>query len=136
MSEVVLVAQQAGTARRDVLAGTAGIDEETSALCAEVERFLAMVRTDSGERRRFERFGVGTLKARLFIRGQNPIQVVIMDLSEGGAAVQSDQVIPVRTELSIELVEGGSKIPGKVVGVSSGGVAGIAFRAGPLGVVP
>jgi methyl-accepting chemotaxis protein len=126
MSEVVLVAGQAGTASREVLAGTAGIDQETSALCAEVERFLVMVRTDSGERRRFERFGVDSLQARLSIPGHDPIQVVIMDLSEGGAQVQSDQPIAMGTELSFELPEGGSKIPAKVVRISSGGV-GIAF---------
>jgi methyl-accepting chemotaxis protein len=127
MSEVVLVAGQAGTASQEVLAGTAGIDNETGALCAEVERFLAMVRTDSGERRHFERFGVGGLKTRLFIPGQDPIPVVIMDLSEGGAAVRSDQPITMSTELSFELAEGGSKVRAKVVRVSSGGVVGIAF---------
>lgn len=127
MSEVVLVAGQAGTASREVLAGTAGIDKEISALRVEVERFLVMVRTDSGERRRFERFGVATLKARLFIPGLDPIQVVIVDLSEGGAAVRSGQPITMSTELSFELVEGGAKVPAKVVRVSSDGVLGIAF---------
>lgn len=127
MSEVVSVAGQAGTASREVLTGTAGIDKEISALWAEVERFLVKVRTDSGERRRFERFGVESLKARLFIPGQDAIQVVIMDVSEGGAAVRSDQPLAMSTELSFELVEGGSKVPAKVVRVSSGGVLGIAF---------
>lgn len=127
MSEVVLVAGQAGTASREVVAGTAGIDTEVSALCAEVERFLVMVRTDSGERRRVERFGSGDLKGRLFIPGQHPILVEVMDLSEGGAAVRSDQPITVGTELSFELVEGGGKVPANVIRVSSGGVLAIAF---------
>jgi methyl-accepting chemotaxis protein len=127
MSEVVLIAGQAGAASQDVLVGTAGIDQETSALCAEVERFLVMVRTDSGERRRFERFGADSLKARLFIPGQHPVQVVIMDLSEGGAAVKSGQPIGVNTDLSVELIEGGSRIPAKVIRVSGGGIVGIAF---------
>ncbi len=127
MSEVVLVAGQAGTASREVLAGTAGIDKEISALRVEVEQFLVMVRTNSGERRRFEQFGVATLKARLFIPGLDPIQVVIVDLSEGGAAVRSGQPITMSTELSFELVEGGAKVPAKLVRVSSDGVLGIAF---------
>src|SRR5580692_5822964 len=127
MSEVVAVAGQAGTASQEVLAGTAGIDQEVTALCAEVERFLVMVRTDSGERRGFERLGVNGLKARLLISGQHPVQAVIMDLSEGGAAVRSNQPIGVGTELSFQLEEGGDKVPAKVVRVSGDGVVGLAF---------
>ena len=55
MGEVVRVAGQAGSASRDVLAGTAAIGSESGVLRAEVERFLLAVRTDAVERRRFGR---------------------------------------------------------------------------------
>ncbi len=58
MGEVVEVAGKAGSASREVFSGIAGIGKEADVLRAEVEQFLVMVRTDSDERRRFERLTV------------------------------------------------------------------------------
>ena len=128
MGEVVLIAGQTGEASQKVLAGVTGINQEASILRGEVERFLVTVRTDSGERRRFERFGVAGVKARLLIFGRSPLEVAVTDMSEGGAALQCQQPIPVGTELSFELVEGDDRLPAKVVRAEAGGVVAIAFR--------
>jgi methyl-accepting chemotaxis protein len=127
MGEVVSVAGQAGAASREVLAGASGIDDEASALRVEVERFLLMVRTDSGERRRFERLGAHGIKTRLFIPGHDAMQAAVADLSEGGAALRCDQSIAIGTALALELVEGGARVAAKVVRVSNDGVVGVAF---------
>jgi methyl-accepting chemotaxis protein len=127
MGEVVLVARQAGSTSRELLSDAAGIDQEAGVLRAQVERFLVTVRTDSGERRRFERFGVNGVSARVRLAGQGLIRVTITDLSEGGAALRCDQPIAVGSDLAFELVEGGATVPANVVRAESGGVAGIAF---------
>jgi methyl-accepting chemotaxis protein len=127
MGQVVLVASQAGAASQKVLEGTAGIGDEAAVLRSEVERFLVMVRTDSGERRRFERFGVNGVKATLSAGRLGSFQVSVTDLSEGGAALRCDRAIAVGTEVSFELSEGGATVPARVVRTENGGVIGIAF---------
>jgi len=129
MGRVVLVAGETGSASRKVLDGAAGIGEEAGVLRGEVERFLVMVRTDSGERRRFERFGVNGAKAKLLLAGKVAIDVAVTDLSEGGAALRCDQAIASGTEVSLDLADGEAAIPGKVVR-KDGNVLGIAFRDG------
>jgi methyl-accepting chemotaxis protein len=128
MGEVVLIAGETGDASQKVLAGVAGIDQEAGVLRGQVERFLVTVRTDSGERRRFERFGVDRVKARLLIPGRNPIPAAVTDLSEGGAALRCDQSVALGTRLSFELVDGGDRVPASVVRVGDGGGLAIAFR--------
>jgi methyl-accepting chemotaxis protein len=127
MGEVVQVAGQVDAASQDVHAGIASIDQEAVALRAEVDRFLVMVRTDSGERRRFERFGVDGFHTRLLIPGKEAAQVVITDLSEGGAALHCEQPIALNTQVSFELSKGGDTIPATVVRVTGDGFVGIAF---------
>jgi methyl-accepting chemotaxis protein len=126
MGRVVLVAGEAGSASRKVLDGAAGIGEEAGVLRGEVERFMVMVRTDSGERRRFERFGVNGAKARLLLPGKVTIEVAVTDLSEGGAALRCGQPIALGTEVSLELADAGGAVPARVVR-TEGGVIGIAF---------
>jgi methyl-accepting chemotaxis protein len=131
MGEVVTVAGQTGLASQVVLDGIAGIGREASVLRAEVERFLVMVRTDSGERRRFERFGVGGARTTLILPGQEAIQAVVIDLSEGGAACRCDRPLAIGTDLSFELAGGGDAVAAKVVRVEANGIIGIAFRDDP-----
>jgi methyl-accepting chemotaxis protein len=126
MGRVVLVAGDAGSASRKVLDGAAGIGDEAGVLRSEVERFLVMVRTDSGERRRFERFGVNGANARLLLPGKVAIDVAVTDLSEGGAALRCGQPIALGTEVSLELADAGGAVPARVVR-AEGGIIGIAF---------
>jgi methyl-accepting chemotaxis protein len=126
MGEVVEVAGEAGLASRKVLDGAAGIGEEATLLRGEVERFLVIVKTDAGERRRFERFGVNGAKARLNLPGKVTIDVAVTDLSEGGAALRCNQAVAQGTEVSLEMASGGGALPAKVVRIDSQGIA-VAF---------
>ncbi len=128
MTEVVLVAAKAGSASQKVLAGIGGIGQEAAVLRAEVERFLVMVRTDSGERRRFERFAVTGVKAMLSPLGHEPVRVAVLDLSESGAALRCDLALAVGTDVSFALPEGAAAVPAKVMHIEPRGVIGIAFR--------
>jgi methyl-accepting chemotaxis protein len=125
MGRVVEVAGDAGSASRKVLHGAAGIGEEATLLRGEVERFLVIVNTDSGERRRFERFGVSGARATLRLAGRAAIDVAITDLSEGGAALRCDQAVARDTDVSLEMNRGGV-LPARVVR-ADGVVMAIAF---------
>jgi methyl-accepting chemotaxis protein len=127
MGQVVLVAGQAGSASQAVQAGAAGVRQEASVLRAEVERFLVMVRTDSGERRRFERFGVTGVTTKLILPGKDSVQVALINLSEGGAAVQCEQPLNLGTELVLELPESVGAVSARVVRLEADCVAGLAF---------
>jgi methyl-accepting chemotaxis protein len=127
MGEVVRVAGDAGSASQVVLSGAAAIASEAAVLRSEVERFLQMVRIDSGERRQFERFGVNGVKARLLLTGGGVTQVAVTDLSEGGAAMLCDRPIAPATKLSFEFAEGGLVTPAKVVRVEANGATAISF---------
>jgi hypothetical protein len=99
-------------------------------LGAEVERFLTTVRTDAKERRRFVRFGLNGIAARLLVAGGGrPIEATVTDLSEGGAAVRCGEPVPVGTELSFELAVAGLSVPATAVRTAGDGVTGIQFPA-------
>jgi methyl-accepting chemotaxis protein len=127
MGEVVRVAGDAGSASRVVLSGATAIAGEAANLRSEVERFLQMVRTDAIERRRFERFSVSGLKARVLMPGGRSAGVAVTSLSEGGAAMLCDVPVAAATALSFEFAEGGLVVPAKVVRVEAGGAIAIAF---------
>ena len=61
MGHVVAVADDAGRASHDALGGASEIGREAQTLRAEVDRFLAVVRADGGERRNFERIAAGAV---------------------------------------------------------------------------
>jgi methyl-accepting chemotaxis protein len=115
MSHVVVVADQAGTASQEVLTGAADIGHEAETLHTEVDRFLAAVRTDSGDRRRFERIDGGTVTAMLQLPGQGAIQAKVIDLSMGGVALLCNLPVAVGAEVSVELPEAGGAVTGRVV---------------------
>jgi methyl-accepting chemotaxis protein len=52
MGQVVMVADNAGTVSKDVLAGAAAIGREAATLRTEVDQFLTAVRQDTTEERR------------------------------------------------------------------------------------
>jgi methyl-accepting chemotaxis protein len=126
MGRVVEVAGEAGTVSQKVLNGAGDIRQEATLLRDEVERFLALLQIDSGERRRFERFGVNGAKARLLLPGNRTVDVAITNLSEGGAALRCDHAIPTGTEVLLEMADAGDPIPAWVVR-SSGNVMAIEF---------
>jgi methyl-accepting chemotaxis protein len=127
MTQVVVVADQAGSASERVITGAAEIGQEVERLRSEVDRFLAAVQNDSGERRRFERIGTGSVGVMIRLSGQAPTQATIEDLSQGGAALLCDQSAAVGSEISIDLPESSGTVSGKLVRVQ-GGLLKIEFR--------
>ncbi len=86
MEHVVQVADDAGRTSGEVLSGAAKIGREAETLRNEVDHFLASIRTETGERRHYERmFGGGALVA-LRAPGRNG-NVVLQNISHGGAVL-------------------------------------------------
>jgi methyl-accepting chemotaxis protein len=127
MGHVVVVADQAGDASKDVLTGASDVGQEATTLRTEVDRFLQAVRDDSGERRLFERIDAGNIRTTLLAPGQKAISTTIKDISAGGAALACSQHFAIGSELSLELPAGGGTISGKVIR-SEGGTVAIEFR--------
>jgi hypothetical protein len=123
MTNVVVLADQAGVSSNDVLAGAAGIGKEAETLRTEVDRFLLAVHTDSGERRQFERIAGEALTAMLRLPEQKVIQAPVNDVSRGGISLLCDLHIAAGTEVSVELTNAGGAMIGKVVRTENGVLA-------------
>jgi methyl-accepting chemotaxis protein len=129
MMDVVHVADGAGAASRDVLAGSGEIGREAEKLRSEVDQFLAAVRDDSGERRKYERIDGNGIVATLRGDGRT-MEAVVRNISRGGAALACDWSLPAGTPLEIDLSAAGGSIAGRVAR-SAGGVLIAVFSADP-----
>jgi methyl-accepting chemotaxis protein len=129
MTHVVDVAQEAGSASSDVSTGATAIGQEASALRVKVTEFLEAVRTDSGERRRFERLATNGVTAMLQAPGRAPVRAVVKDISRGGIALLSGPV-PTGIQIEVELPGTDVSVPGEVLRCEDGVVA-IQFRSEP-----
>jgi methyl-accepting chemotaxis protein len=102
MEHVVAVADNAGTASRDVLAGSAEIGRETATLRTEVDQFLAAVRDDTtDERRRYERVATDGAMASVQTKGQLATRMTLRDVSRGGASLASDWTLSAGTQVEV-----------------------------------
>ena len=129
MEHVVTVADEAGNTSRDVLAGAADIGRESETLRTEVDQFLAAIRADTGERRRYERVDGKGGQATLRSQGRDT-RVTVRDLSRGGASLTCDWTLAAGTTVEIELPNSGGKVAGRVVR-SDGKEMGLVFGADP-----
>jgi methyl-accepting chemotaxis protein len=127
MGHVVDVADQAGSASKDLLDGAADIGQEAHTLRLEVDRFLMAVRDDTGERRVFERISAHPMNATLRLPGRAAIETRVNDISLGGIAVSCDLAVALDSEASIDLPGAGGSVTG-LVRRSGGGVLGLALR--------
>ncbi len=127
MGQVVMVADQAGSASLVVLTGATGIGTETGTLREEVNRFLTAIKSDASERRQFERFQLRAVTASVLLPGQAAITVPVDNLSEGGAAFQSNLKINTGTQLTIEFGRNTGVIPAKIVRGGTAGMYSIEF---------
>jgi methyl-accepting chemotaxis protein len=123
MEHVVTVADGADAASRDVSQGAEGIGNEAETLRKEVDQFLAAVKDDSGERRRYERVQVHGAIATLRTRARDPMQAMIRDLSRGGAGFACDWTLPSGTQLDIDLPHADEPVPARVVRCNGGELA-------------
>ena len=126
MQDVSEVAEGAGGASGTVLDAAAEVGRVASALHEEVDQFLAAMRSDESERRRWERIPAHGAPVTLHGIGGAVIRARLRDLSRGGAGVECAEGFPVGTEVEIDLPVGGA-VRGRVVGHKDDGF-GIVLR--------
>ncbi len=129
MTHVVEVAESAGRVSQDVAQGAGELGRESETLRAEVDQFLAAVRDDTGERRKYERVpgrgAVATLHA-----GGKSVQAAIEDVSRGGVMLECDWSLAPGASAEVELPGAGGKIAGRVVRAGDRRVA-VVFSSDP-----
>ena len=131
MAHVVMVADNAGNASRDVLAGASGIGQEAETLRTEVDQFLAAVRADTAEeRRRYERVSAKGARLGVQAKGRAAARMEVRNVSRGGASVDSDWTLPAGTALEIELPDAAGTVPARVVRCGDGQL-GMVFSSEP-----
>jgi len=86
MGAVAGVAEQSGLIAAQVQEAAQGVETQAATLRAEVTGFLNSLRSDSDDRRKFERIAGHGLKARLMHSGQSD-EVRVQDLALGGVAL-------------------------------------------------
>jgi methyl-accepting chemotaxis protein len=113
MEHVVEVAEAAGRTSSEVLSGAAGIGREAEKLRGEIDRFVEVIRSETGERRRYERVsGRDTL---VTLRGSGrEARVALRDLSRGGAALICEWTVAAGSEVEIELPNAAGMVTGRV----------------------
>jgi methyl-accepting chemotaxis protein len=131
MEHVVGVADNAGDASRDVLPASGEIGHEAETLRVEVVQFLTAVRDDgnNGERRRYERIDAQHAAATLRASGRTA-EVVVRNMSRGGASLDCDWMLAVGTPFEIDLEGAGGSVAGRVVRGDGGGLA-VVFSSDP-----
>ena len=124
------VAEQSGGAGRAVLSAAEDVHGQAGTLRDEVDQFLAAVLTGGEERRSFERFPAGDLRADVIHPGGTATAVTVVDVSRGGTALGLSATLAVGTALRVRFATGRQEIDGRVVR-SDGGVVGVVFRQDP-----
>ena len=116
MQHVVTVADEAGSASRDVLTGAAGIGREAETLRIEVDQFLVAVRDDTtDERRLYERLSMDGVTVGVQTKGRSATRLALRNISRGGAALACDWTLAPGTPLELELLEADGPVPARVV---------------------
>ncbi len=128
MAHVVESSDGVGSASEALQQETGAIGKEAFDLRGKVDAFLTAVRTDSGDRRRFERISADSVTASMSVAGGEKVRVVVKDLSQVGIAVTA-RPLPVGSEVAFDLPEAGGPLYGRVVR-SERGVLGVNFREG------
>jgi methyl-accepting chemotaxis protein len=93
MNNVVKVAEDASSASQEVMAGSSGIGTQAETLRAEVDSFLAAVRDDTGEKRRYERIPANGAVATLQAQGRS-MKAALINVSRDGALIGCDWTLP------------------------------------------
>jgi len=128
MEHVAEIALGAGKVSQDVLSGATDVAGQAGTLRGEVDQFLAAVRSDTGERRRYERVAVSNLMVGLRTSGRDPGRVALKNLSRGGAAVACDWVLPPGTRVEVDLPDAGGILIARVVRCAQGEL-GVVFSS-------
>jgi methyl-accepting chemotaxis protein len=136
MREVSGVAGDAGAAGRSVLDAAGEVARVAEDLRGEVDHFLAAMRGDEDERRRWERVSGHGTAATLRARGRGEARATLRDISRGGAALTGGGAgldLPPGTEVELDLPGAGGGVPARVARMEAGpgGVLALAFRQDP-----
>jgi methyl-accepting chemotaxis protein len=115
MQEVSSVAAAARGTSGEVLDAAEGLAKIAGTLREEVDQFLAAMRADEGDRRRYERVPGQGLRAMLRGIGAAPAEVEIADISRGGIALATGLTAPSGTDVTLGLPGGLGEVRGRVV---------------------
>ena len=128
MRDVTAVSETAESASQNVLQNATEVGNTADVLRSELTVFLAaMAKTEEDDRRRYERIpGQGTT-AVLRVAGQAPRRVIIVNVSRGGMAVQTDWWSDAGTQVQVELPGISDAVIGRTVRTHDG-ILALAFR--------
>ena len=127
MHEVSSVAAAARSTSGTVLDAAEGLSTIAGTLREEVDQFLAAMRGDEGDRRRYERVPGQGLRATLRGIGAAAVEAEIADVSRGGIALATRLAAPAGADVTIALPGGFGEVRGRVVHGTEGRL-GIVLR--------
>jgi methyl-accepting chemotaxis protein len=128
MGEVVDHADHAGQVSQTVQGGADEIGQQASKLRAEVDQFLHAIQTDTGDRRQYERLAGNGEMVKFQALGRPPEQVVLGDISRGGAAIGYKGQLPAGTEVEITLPGDREPLSCRVVRTAENGMLAVVFN--------
>ena len=130
MREVADVAASSGTTGHNVQNAAAEVSRVAATLSGEVDNFLAAMRGDESERRRYERIPANSMAARLSRPDTSgEVAVTIQDVSRGGTAL-AGRLQGLRSGMEVVLHAAHLRIPGRVARLDATST-GIAFQQKP-----
>ncbi len=132
MSNVVAAAESAGNVSRDVETGAGAIGNESETLRREVDQFLTAIRSDTGERRSYERIPGNGAVAMLRAAGKI-YEAPVQDVSRGGALLSCGWTLTPGTSVEVELPGAEGRVAGRVARSGDQQVA-VVFSAEPSAV--
>ena len=124
----------AAAASRHVSSGAQDIEREAETLRAAVEQFLIRVRSDSGARRRYERFDRRGTAVTSRTAGRLVARAVLKNLSRSDAAVACDWLIASASGVEMDQPEAGGTGSARAERSGDGELA-VVFSAGPTALV-
>ncbi len=130
MRDVSHVAENATGSSRVVLAAADEVAHVSGSLHTEVDHFLATVRAESSEKRRWERIAGDGARVGVLPRGGTQIQCGLENISRGGASLACAITLGAGSDVEIELPGASGPVPARVIRTSGGSLA-IAFRQDP-----
>jgi methyl-accepting chemotaxis protein len=132
MSNVVAAAESAGNVSRDVETGAGAIGNASETLRREVDQFLTAIRSDTGERRTYERIPGNGAVATLRAAGKT-CEAPVQDVSRGGALLSCGWTLTPGTSIEVELPGAEGRVTGRVARSGDQQVA-VVFSADPSAV--
>ena len=113
MEQVVVVGEGSSSTSREVLSSAEAIAQEADTLRSEVDDFLVAIRSDTGDRRQYERVSGNGARVSFKAQGRTT-SVGLRDLSRGGASFECDWPLAPGTAMELGLPGGDGNLAGRV----------------------